>query len=172
MSETINIVPTLSEHNRFDGLSVSGLRLAEQESLIELALSVLAMRHQKGEPITSPAQMREYFRLRYGELEHEMFSLVLLDNQHQLIDVEEMFRGTVDGASVYPREVVKTVLNWNASAVVFVHNHPSGVSEPSVADKRITERLKDALALIDVRVLDHLVVTHESAVSFAERGLL
>ena len=173
MSVTSNIVQlTLLDHHRFDGLSASHLSPLEQESLIGLALSVLAMRHQKGEPLTSPAQMRDYFQLRYGELEHELFSLVLLDNRHRLINVEEMFRGTIDGASVYPREVVKAALKWNASAVAFVHNHPSGITEPSVADKRITERLKDVLALIDVRVLDHLIVSHESTVSFAERGLL
>jgi DNA repair protein RadC len=173
MSVTSNIVQLpLLEHHRFDGLSASNLSLLEQESLIRLALSVLAVRHQKGEPLTSSALMRDYFQLRYGELEHEVFSLVLLDNRHRLINVEEMFRGTIDGASVYPREVVKAALKWNASAVAFVHNHPSGITEPSGSDKRITERLKDALALIDVKVLDHLIVSHESTVSFAEQGLL
>ncbi len=173
MSVTSNIVQlTLLDQHRFEDLSVSDLSPVEQDFLIGLALSVLASRHPKGEPLTSPAQMRDYFQLRYGELEHEVFSLVLLDNRHRLINVEEMFRGTIDGASVYPREVVKDVLKWNASAVAFVHNHPSGITEPSEADKRITERLKDALALIDVKVLDHLIVSHESTVSFAEQGLL
>ncbi len=173
MSVTANIVQlTMLDHNRFDDLSALDLSQVEQESLIRLALSVLAIRHPKGEPLTSPAKMREYFQLRYGELEHEVFSLVLLDNRHRLINVEEMFRGTIDGASVYPREVVKAVLMWNAAAVAFVHNHPSGIAEPSEADKRITERLKDALALIDVKVLDHLIVSYESSVSFAEQGLL
>ncbi|PUB72149.1 MAG: DNA repair protein RadC [gamma proteobacterium symbiont of Ctena orbiculata] len=173
MSITSNIVkPTLLEHNRFYGLSASDLRPAEQESLIGLALSVLAMRNQKGEPLTSPAKMREYFQLSYGELEYEVFSMVMLDNRHRLIDVEEMFRGTVDGASVYPREVVKAALKCNAAAAVFIHNHTSGICGPSEADKRITAQLKDALALVGVRVLDHLIVSHESAVSFAELGLL
>lgn len=173
MSATPNIVQlTLLDHNRFEDLSASDLSPLEQDSLIGLALSVLVSRHPKGESLTSPAQMRDYFQLRYGELEHEVFSLVLLDNRHRLINVEEMFRGTIDGASVYPREVVKDVLKWNAAAVAFVHNHPSGITEPSEADKRITERLRHALALIDVRVLDHLIVSHESTVSFAERGLI
>ncbi|MCG8053938.1 MAG: DNA repair protein RadC [Candidatus Thiodiazotropha taylori] len=153
-------------------MSTLDLNRVEQDTLIRLALSVLANRYQKGQPLTSPATMREYFQVRYGELEHEVFSMVMLDNRHRLIDVEEMFRGTIDGASVYPREVVKAALKRNAAAVAFIHNHPSGSTEPSDADKRITERLKDALALIDVRVLDHLIVTHESTVSFAERGLL
>ena len=173
MSVTSNIVQlTLLEHNRFEGISALDLNAVEQDTLIGLALSVLASRHPKGEPLTTPAKMQEYFQLGYGQLEHEVFSLVLLDNRHRLIDVEEMFRGTVDGASVYPREVVKTALKRNASAVVFVHNHPSGIAEPSEADKHITEQLKHALALVGVRVLDHLVVSHESAVSFAQRGLL
>ncbi|MCG7904852.1 DNA repair protein RadC [Candidatus Thiodiazotropha endoloripes] len=173
MSVTSNIEQlTLLEHNRFEGMSTLDLNMVEQDTLISLALSVLANRYQKGQPLTSPAMMREYFQVRYGELEHEVFSMVMLDNRHRLIDVEEMFRGTIDGASVYPREVVKAALKWNAAAVAFIHNHPSGITQPSDADKRITERLKDALALIDVRVLDHLIVTHESTVSFAERGLL
>jgi DNA repair protein RadC len=169
MSVSPNIVV---DKNRFNNLSVSDLSAVEQASLVELALAVLAMRHQKGESLTSPAMMREYCQLRYGEYEHEVFSLVLLDNRHRVIKLEEMFRGTIDGASVHPREVVKAALKCNAVAVVFVHNHPSGITEPSVADKCITEQLRSALALIDVRVLDHLIVSHESSLSFAERGLI
>lgn len=104
-----------------------------------------------------------------GNYDREVFALLLLDNQHRLIEFNELFYGTIDSASVYPREVVKLALERNAAAVIFAHNHPSGDATPSQADKRITSRLKDALALIDVRVLDHFVVG-ETCVSFAERG--
>ncbi|MEZ8076857.1 DNA repair protein RadC, partial [Vibrio sp. FF112] len=103
--------------------------------------------------------------------EREVFAVMFLDNQHHLISFEELFFGTIDSASVYPREVVKAALKTNAAAVIFAHNHPSGDATPSQADKRITQRLKDALALVDIRVLDHIVIG-DSAVSFAERGLL
>lgn len=102
---------------------------------------------------------------------NELFSVPFLDNRHGVIQYKEMFRGTIDGASVFPREVVKMALSCNASAVIFSHNHPSGVAEPSRADESITKRLKDALALVDVRVLDHLIIGSEIT-SFAERGIL
>jgi DNA repair protein RadC len=105
-------------------------------------------------------------------LEHEVFVLILLDTRHHILSIEELFRGTIDGASVYPREVVKTALRVNAAAVICTHNHPSGVAEASNADELITRRLKDALALVDVRLLDHLLVTREQVYSFAESGLL
>ena len=101
-----------------------------------------------------------------------MFSVIFLDNRHRVISFEIMFRGTIDGSSVYPREVVKTALKHNAAATIFAHNHPSGDPEPSKADESITQRLKEALALVDIRVLDHLVVGSSEIVSFAERGLL
>ena len=121
--------------------------------------------------LESPDAVRNLLRLRFSEREHEVFAVLFLDNRHRLIEIEEMFRGTIDGAQVHAREVVKAALHHNAAAVVLTHNHPSGVSEPSEADKRITHRLKDALALVDVRVLDHFVVG-DSIVSFAESGLL
>lgn len=104
--------------------------------------------------------------------EHEVFFAAFLTSQHQVIAMEEIFRGTIDGAAVYPREVVKAVLNHNAAAVIFSHNHPSGICEPSQADKRITERLVEALRLIDVRVLDHIIIAGSKHYSFAEKGLL
>lgn len=110
-------------------------------------------------------------RFKIGGSEREVFAVMLLDNQHRLIEFKELFQGTIDAASVYPREVVKTALKANAAAVIFAHNHPSGDPEPSQADRRITTRLQDALALIDVRVLDHIVVG-EQCTSFAERGWL
>jgi DNA repair protein RadC len=107
-----------------------------------------------------------------GERKFEVFACIYVDNRHRIIAFEELFQGTIDGASVHPRVVVQRALELNAAAVLFAHNHPSGVAEPSMADQRITERLRSALALIDVRVLDHFIVTAEDSVSFAERSLL
>ena len=111
-----------------------------------------------------------FFRARLADLPHEVFSCLFLDTRHRLIRYEELFRGTVDGAAVYPREVLKRALHHNAAAVIFGHNHPSGVSEPSEADRGITLKLGRALALVDIRLLDHLVVTRDGHVSLAERG--
>ena len=120
----------------------------------------------------SPAAVREYLRLRLFALEHEVFVVLLLDAQHRLICAQELFRGTLTQTAVYPREIVKAALAANAAAVVFAHNHPSGNPEPSSADRMLTESLRVALAPIDVRVLDHLVVAGASVTSLAERGLL
>ena len=114
----------------------------------------------------------DYLRLAIGMLEHEVFRVVFLDAQHRVIELQQMFRGTVTQTSVYPREVVKTSLALNAAAVILAHNHPSGAAEPSRADEYLTQTLKTALQLVDVRVLDHLVVTANAVTSFAERGLL
>ena len=122
--------------------------------------------------LTSPNVVREYLAVHYAGHEREVFSCLFLDSRHRLISVEEMFLGTVDGASVHPREVVKRALKLNAAAVILAHNHPSGVAEPSQADELITVRLRDALALVDIRVLDHLVIGGATVTSFAERGLI
>jgi DNA repair protein RadC len=122
--------------------------------------------------LTSPARTRAFLQEQLGGREHEVFCVLFLDNRHRCIAFEEMFRGTIDGASVYPREVVKRTLEHNAAAVILSHCHPSGVPEPSQADELITARLKEALALVDVRVLDHVIVGAGSCVSFAEKGLL
>jgi DNA repair protein RadC len=158
--------------NRFEGLRVSDLTTAERDSVIALALSALARKHRRGSLLTSPEATRSYLRLEVGDRHNELFGLVFLDNRHRVIAKEEMFFGTIDGASVHPRVVVQRALELNAAAVVMYHNHPSGVAEPSQADIRITERLRDALSLVDIRVLDHFVVSTEDSVSFAERGLL
>ena len=145
----------------------------EEQSIIDQAKSIVVS-YQKRQPytLTSSAATRDYLLLNSANLEHEMFSTVLLDNQHQLIENVELFRGTIDGAAVYPREVVKLVLQHNAAAVIFSHNHPSGIPTPSEADKRITAKLIDALNTIDVRVLDHVIVGSNQTFSFAEQGLL
>ena len=122
--------------------------------------------------MSSPRAVRDYLRLRFAGLGHEVFLGLFLDSQNRLIACEEMFRGTLSQTSVFPREVVKHALRHNAAAVIFLHNHPSGNAEPSTADLALTQALRQALALVDVKVLDHLVVGSGSATSFAERGLL
>ena len=150
----------------------SGFREAEGSDVLERAHALLAQRYRVGSPVlTSPALTREFLRLRLGPCDYEIFGVLHLDSRHRLIAVEDLFRGTIANASVHPREVVKAALLHNAAAVVLFHNHPSGLTEPSAADELITRRLKEALALIDVRVLDHLIVA-ESIYSFAEDGLL
>jgi len=147
---------------------------SNENKIIESALKILEQRisyNSESQEFTSPEDSKAYVKLQLATLEHEVFAVMFLDNRHRVIAFKQMFRGTIDGASVYPREVAKEALAHNAAAVIFAHNHPSGIAEPSQADKHITKRLKEALALIDVRVLDHLVVGEE-VVSFAERGLL
>ena len=147
----------------------------EQENrAIDKALRILESRMQYGERtiFDSPNVVKEYLSLQLALEEREIFSVLFLDNRHQLISFDKVFFGTIDGASVYPREIVKLALEHNSAAVIFAHNHPSGVSDPSEADKRITARLKDSLALIDVRVLDHIVIGKGNLTSFAECGLL
>jgi DNA repair protein RadC len=122
--------------------------------------------------LTSPSAVSEYIRLRVGALEHEVFGVLWLDAQNCLIEAEDLFRGTLTQTSVYPREVVKAALAKNAAAAILYHNHPSGNPEPSRADEALTNNLKNALALVDVRVLDHIVVTAGKSSSFAERGLI
>ena len=143
-----------------------------EERLLERARKILLRRMQQGTYLSNPEEVKDYLRLQVGHLEHEVFGCLFLNNQHAVIAAEEMFRGTIDGASVYPREVVKRALELNAAAVIFYHNHPSGVSEPSQADQRLTQRLKAALGTVDIRVLDHFVVGSAEALSFTERGLL
>jgi DNA repair protein RadC len=145
-------------------------RAATADEVLQEARQVLSRRVTRGTAFNSPGVARDYLRMTLGSLEHEVFVLVALDSQHRLIEVIEMFRGTIDSASVYPREVVKETLACNAAAVIFAHNHPSGIAEPSQADRVLTEKLKNALALVDVRVLDHLVVAGADITSFAERG--
>lgn len=139
--------------------------------VLEKAAEILEQQHVGGDAMTSPQSTRDYLKFKLGGYEREVFAVMLLNNQNQLIEFRELFFGTVDAASVYPREVVKAVLEVNAATVIFAHNHPSGVAEPSQADRAITTKLTEALALVDVRVLDHIVVG-ETAVSFAERGWL
>lgn len=142
------------------------------QAALELSRRYLLGRLCRGRALGSPAEVRQFLQLKLRSLPHEVFACIFLDNQHAVISYEELFRGTIDGASVYPREVVKRSLSLNAAAVIFAHNHPSGVAEPSQADQRLTQRLKAALGTVDIRVLDHFVIGEAEALSFAERGLL
>lgn len=144
------------------------------DAVIRNALAVLDSRlRAPGELLNSPQQVRDFLRLHLAELEYEVFGVLFLSSQNRLIEYRELFRGTLMHTSVYPREVVKEVLRLNAAAVVFAHNHPSGCREQSNADELLTRALKSALAIIDVKVLDHFIVAgHASPLSFAERGLL
>lgn len=155
--------------------AVAGLgraKYAQLQAALELARRHLKEDLERVNAITSPSATRRFLAAQLRDLPHEVFSCLYLDTRHRVIGFEELFRGTLDGASVHPREVVKRVLAVNAAAVIFAHNHPSGVAEPSDADRRLTRRLADALSLVDVRVLDHFVVGDGEAVSFAERGIL
>jgi len=145
-------------------------KYAQLQAVLELARRHLGEALRYGELLKNPSITKTYLVARLCDYAHEVFACVFLDARNRLIRFEELFRGTIDGASVYPREVVRRALELNAAAVVLAHNHPSGVAEPSDADRRITRRLQDALALVDIRVLDHIVVGDQSAVSFAERG--
>jgi DNA repair protein RadC len=152
------------------GLGPAGY--AQLQAALEIARRHYQELMQNGPALTNPRATREFLRMRLRDLEHEVFCCLYLDNRHRVIAFEELFRGTIDGASVHPREVVKRALTRNAAAVILAHNHPSGVAEPSQADELITRRIKEALALVDIRVVDHLVVGDGSCTSFAERGLL
>ena len=140
--------------------------------IISAALRILAKRMARGSVLSSPKSTRDYLTLRFGEVEHEVFAALYLTKRHQVIACEELFRGTIDGASVHPRIVVKEALRHNAAALIITHNHPSSVPSPSQADELITERLKSALDLIDVRLLDHIITAGGASYSFAEHGLL
>ena len=158
-----------------DLANVKGLGPAKQaqfEAAMELARRSIEERLGSEAALTSPGAVRDYLRLAIATREHEVFVCLWLDAQHRVIASEELFRGTLTQTSVYPREVVKAGLRANAAAVIFAHNHPSGVAQPSQADELLTRNLKDALFLVDIKVLDHFVVAGRQTLSFAERGLL
>ncbi|ENO89471.1 RadC family protein [Thauera linaloolentis] len=160
--------------NDFAALPGMGLaKYAQLQAVMELARRALGETLAERTLLDSPQVVRDWLRLRLGHLPHETFCIMLLDARYCLIEAVDLFRGTLTQTSVYPREVVKLVLSRNAASVILAHNHPSGATEPSAADEMLTRALKDALALIDVRILDHFVVPgHGKPVSFAERGLL
>jgi len=147
-------------------------RYAELQAAVEIARRQFAETLRAGPLLSHPRATREFLTAQLKHLEHEVFCCLCLDKRHRLLHFEELFRGTIDGASVHPREIVKLTLRHNAAALIVAHNHPSGIAEPSAADELITGRIKDALALIDVRLLDHIIIGDGTSVSLAERGLL
>lgn len=147
-------------------------KYAQLQAALEIARRGLQEHLEAGPVLSAPQSVRDYLRLSLQGRPHEVFLTLFLDAQHRVVASEELFRGTLTQTSVYPREVVKQALQHNAAAVIFAHNHPSGVAEPSRADEALTQALKQALALVDVRVLDHFVIAADSALSFAERGIL
>lgn len=151
---------------------VGPAKCAQLRAAFELARRALEFEARETETLASPQAVRRYLRFTLGERGHEVFAAVWLDAQHRVLEFQELFAGTLTQTSVYPREVVKHALARNAAAVIFAHNHPSGVAEPSQSDRILTETLKRALELVDVKVLDHFVVGRDAATSFAERGLL
>ncbi|OGT82051.1 MAG: hypothetical protein A3H91_03345 [Gammaproteobacteria bacterium RIFCSPLOWO2_02_FULL_61_13] len=155
-----------------DTPGIGPAKSVQLKAALELGRRYLEATLRRDVVLASPEQTRLFLKARLRSYQHEVFACLFLDNRHRVICFEELFGGTIDGASVYPREVVKRALHHNAAAVIFAHNHPSGVAEPSPADRAITQRLREALGLMDVRVLDHLVIGDDEVVSFAERGLL
>ena len=147
-------------------------KYTQLQAVLELAHRHLGEGLARGDVLKNPADTRRYLSARLRDYPHEVFACLFLDTRHRLICYEELFQGTIDGASVHPREVIRRALLHNAAAVILAHNHPSGVAEPSDADRRITRRLKDALALVDIRVLDHIVIGDQATISFADRGLI
>ena len=159
-----------AEFCAFPGLGDA--KYAQLQAVLEMARRALAEQMQRADALNSPAAVRNYLRLALSGKAHEVFCGVFLDSQNRVLAVEELFRGTLTMASVYPREVLKRALAHNAAGLILAHNHPSGVAEPSRADESLTTTLKTALALVDVRVLDHFIIGNDSITSFAERGLL
>ncbi|MCQ8102767.1 DNA repair protein RadC [Methylomonas sp. SURF-2] len=162
-----------AEHERFcRSHGLGDAKYAQLQAVMEMARRHFAESLQRGNALTSPEITRAYLSAQLRGYSYEVFACLFLDNQHRVIQWEELFRGTIDGASVYPREVAKRALFHHAAAVIFAHNHPSGVNEPSQADRQITDKLKQALALFDIRVLDHFIVGDGQPYSFAEHGLI
>ena len=155
-----------------DANTTTSYREATLEEIMTGARQAVSRKVHRGATLSSPRTAADYLMARLAQNPYEVFTLIYLDNRHCLIACQDLFRGTIDGASVHPREVVKEALKHNAAAVILAHNHPSGVAEPSQADEMITQRVKEALALVDIRVLDHVIVAGGDTTSFAERGLL
>ncbi len=151
---------------------VGPAKYVQLQAVLEMSKRYLGETMENQDVISSPEDTRQFLKSQLGNRPYEVFAALFLDNRHRVIKFEELFRGTIDGASVYPREVVKAALEHNAAALIIAHNHPSGVAEPSTADERITLRLKEALGLVDIRLLDHLVIGDGEVVSLAERGIL
>ena len=146
--------------------------LASADQILAAARQVIDLKNPRGTLFTSPALVKDYLRTKLASFEHEVFAALFLDSQHRLIEYVELFQGTIDGAEVHPREVVRQALRCNAAAVIVAHNHPSGTTDPSAADRAVTARLKQALALVDIRLLDHVIVSGWASLSLAMKGFI
>jgi DNA repair protein RadC len=162
----------MSNHNIFIHRADGTVETASNQEILMAARAVLAHRVRRGALLQSPQKVGEYLTMRVGHLDYECFGLILVDQRHRVIDCVELFRGTIDGASVYPREIVKLVLDKQAAAAVAYHNHPSGVKDQSHADELITKKLAQSLAAVEVKLLDHLILAGSNVLSFAQEGLL
>jgi len=162
----------MSNHNLFIHRADGTVAPASSQEILTAARAVLAHRVRRGALLQSPQKVGEYLMMRVGYLDYECFGLILVDGRHRVIDCVELFRGTIDGASVHPREVVKLVLDNQAAAAVAYHNHPSGVKDQSTADELITKKLTQSLAAVEVKLLDHLILAGPNVLSFAQEGLL
>ena len=161
---------TLEEIRQVSGMGES--KFAQLQAIFEMSRRALKEEMQLRDVLSAPQQVRDYLCLRLGSLSREVFAVLFLDAQNRVLAQEELFSGTLTQTSVYPREVVKRALHHNAASVIFAHNHPSGIAQQSRADELLTTTLKDALALVDIRVLDHFIVAGNATLSFAERGLI
>jgi len=173
LSETGGLTPLLSANEkRFcQSKGLGQAKYVQLQAVVEMSRRYLQEKLQRGDVMSNVSDVKNYLKARLQHYPFEVFSCLFLDNKHRVIEYEELFRGTIDSASVHPREVIRRVLDHNAAAIVLAHNHPSGVAEPSQSDKEITHKLKQALGMIDVRVLDHFIIG-DKVISFAERGLL
>ena len=173
LAESGGLAPLLSadEKSFCQGKGLGQAKYVQMQAVVEMSRRFLQEKMKRGDAMSNVSDVKNYLKSRLQNYPFEVFACLFLDNKHSVIEYEELFRGTIDAASVHPREVVRRVLHHNAAAIVLAHNHPSGVAEPSQSDNLITQKLKDALQLIDVRLLDHFVIGDE-VVSFAERGLL
>ena len=168
---SLSALLSASEENFCQHKGLGQAKYVQMKAVVEMSRRYLDEKMKRGDVLNNASEVENYLKLKLRHYPYEVFACVFLDNKHRVIEFEELFRGTIDSASVHPREVIRRVIHHNAAAVIFSHNHPSGVAEPSQADQRITDRLKHALSFIDVRVLDHFIIGDE-VVSFAQRGLI
>ena len=168
---SLSALLSASEENFCHHKGLGQAKYVQMKAVVEMSRRYLDEKMKRGDVLNNASEVENYLKLKLRHYPYEVFACVFLDNKHRVIEFEELFRGTIDSASVHPREVIRRVIHHNAAAVIFSHNHPSGVAEPSQADQRITDRLKHALSFIDVRVLDHFIIGDE-VVSFAQRGLI
>ena len=173
LSESGGLAPLLraDEKSFCQGKGLGQAKYVQMQAVVEMSRRYLEENMKRGDAMNNVSDVKKYLNSRLQQYPFEVFACLFLDNKHRVIEYEELFRGTIDAASVHPREIVRRVLHHNAAAIVLAHNHPSGVAEPSQADNAITQKIKDALEMIDVRVLDHFIIG-DNVVSFAERGLL